>query len=296
MSYNAEISRNNPGCFLFLVDQSASMMGALGGQPGNYKHEQAAAALNRTLSEIVQRCSLGEEIRDYFHVGIITYNTTRTGAPLVITPFEDVGPAAPFRLASEVETAAEVTDRPVKASDGKGGLIELIEAVPEWLVPEASGATPMCEALALAKQALEQWVSEHPESFPPIVINISDGAATDGNPVPIATDIMNVATQDGDTLLFNVHLSDVSALPVMYPGDEGRTATERGLRPGSVPDVLGVAREQPQAGCQSGHPSNRPVPGLRLQQRSGCPGPVPGDRHQACPGPALKHRIKEDLP
>lgn len=228
MSYNAEISRNNPGCFLFLVDQSASMMGALGGQPGNYKHEQAAAALNRTLSEIVQRCSLGEEIRDYFHVGIITYNTTRTGAPLVITPFEDVGPAAPFRLASEVETAAEVTDRPVKASDGKGGLIELIEAVPEWLVPEASGATPMCEALALAKQALEQWVSEHPESFPPIVINISDGAATDGNPVPIATDIMNVATQDGDTLLFNVHLSDVSALPVMYPGDEGELPQNEG--------------------------------------------------------------------
>ena len=228
MSYNAEISRNNPGCFLFLVDQSASMMGALGGQPGNYKHEQAAAALNRTLSEIVQRCSLGEEIRDYFHVGIITYNTTRTGAPLVITPFEDVGPAAPFRLASEVEAAAEVTDRPVKASDGKGGLIELIEAVPEWLVPEASGATPMCEALALAKQALEQWVSEHPESFPPIVINISDGAATDGNPVPIATDIMNVATQDGDTLLFNVHLSDVSALPVMYPGDEGELPKNEG--------------------------------------------------------------------
>ena len=221
MSYTAEISRNNPGCFLFLVDQSGSMHGALGGQPGSYKHEQAAAALNRTLSEIVQRCSQGEEIRDYFHVGIITYNTTGTGVPVVITPFKDVGPAAPFRLASEVEAVAEVIDRPVKESDGKGGLIELIEAVPEWLVPEASGATPMCDALTLAKQALEQWVNEHPESFPPIVINISDGAATDGDPVPIAKDIMNVATQDGDTLMFNVHLSEVSASPIMYPGDEG---------------------------------------------------------------------------
>ena len=34
MSYTAEISRINPGCFLFLVDQSGSMSGALGGQPG----------------------------------------------------------------------------------------------------------------------------------------------------------------------------------------------------------------------------------------------------------------------
>ena len=63
MSYTAEISRINPGCFLFLVDQSGSMSGALGGQPGCYKHEQAADALNRTLSNIIQRCSQGEEIR-----------------------------------------------------------------------------------------------------------------------------------------------------------------------------------------------------------------------------------------
>ena len=220
MSYTAEISRKNPGCFLFLVDQSGSMRGALGGQPGSYKHEQASAALNRTVSEIIQRCSNGEEIWNYFHVGIVTYNTTGTGVPVVTTPFEDVGASAPFRLAREVGEAAEIIDRPVKESDGKGGLIELTVGVPEWLAPEASGATPMCEALTLAKQALAQWVSEHPESFPPIVINISDGAATDGDPVPVARDIMKVATRDGDTLLFNVHLSEVSAAPITYPENE----------------------------------------------------------------------------
>ena len=220
MSYTTEISRKNPGCFLFLVDQSASMMGALGGRPGSYKHEQASAALNRTVSEIIQRCSQGEDIWNYFHIGIITYNTTGTGAPVVTTPFKDVGAAAPFLLAREVEKAAEIIDRPIKESDGKGGLIELTVGVPNWLAPEASGATPMCEALTLAKQALAQWVSEHPESFPPIVINISDGAATDGDPVPVARDIMKVATRDGDTLLFNVHLSEVSAAPITYPENE----------------------------------------------------------------------------
>ena len=220
MSHTAEISRNNPGCFLFLVDQSASMSLALGGQAGCRKDEQAAAALNRTLSDIIQRCSQGEEVRDYFHVGIITYNTTRTGASAVATPFEGVEPRAPFRLASEVEAAAAIIDRPVKESDGKGGLIEVMEAIPEWLAPVASGGTPMCEALTLAAQALRQWVNEHADSFPPIVINITDGAATDGDAVPIARDIMSIATRDGDALMFNVHLSDVSAAPIMYPGDE----------------------------------------------------------------------------
>ncbi len=31
MPYTAEISRNNPSCFLFLVDQSSSMLEAFGG-------------------------------------------------------------------------------------------------------------------------------------------------------------------------------------------------------------------------------------------------------------------------
>ena len=162
MSYNAEISRINPGCFLFLVDQSGSMCGALGGQPGSYKHKQASAALNHTVSDIIQRCSQGEEVRDYFQIGIITYNTARTGGAVVTTPFEGVDPEAPFWLASEVEAAAEIIDRPVKESDGKGGLIEVMEAIPEWLVPEAEGGTPMCRALTAAAQALRSWVGQHP--------------------------------------------------------------------------------------------------------------------------------------
>ena len=221
MSHTAEISRINPGCFLFLVDQSGSMAGALGGQPGCYKHEQAADALNRTVSNIIQRCSQGEEVRDYFHVGIITYGTTGMGGSVVTTPFVGVDPEAPFRLASEVEQAAKISQRPVRESDGKGGLIEIVEEIPEWLTPEARGGTPMCAALTLAVQALRQWANEHPNSFPPIVINITDGAATDGDPLSIAGDIANVATQDGNALLFNIHLSDVSAAPIAYPADEG---------------------------------------------------------------------------
>ncbi len=47
MPYTADISRNSPGCFLFLIDQSRSMSGALGGQPGQRKMDGAADAVNK---------------------------------------------------------------------------------------------------------------------------------------------------------------------------------------------------------------------------------------------------------
>ena len=47
MTYTADISRNSPGCFLFLVDQSRSMSDSLGGEPDSTKMDGAADALNR---------------------------------------------------------------------------------------------------------------------------------------------------------------------------------------------------------------------------------------------------------
>ena len=47
MPYAAEISRTNPTCFVFLVDQSSSMLEPFGGQAGKRKDEGVAEAINR---------------------------------------------------------------------------------------------------------------------------------------------------------------------------------------------------------------------------------------------------------
>ena len=86
MPYTADISRNNPACFLFLLDQSGSMSGALRGQPGLRKMDGAADAINRVLDAISQRCSQGMDIRDYFHIGIITYTTDVSGGTMLGSP------------------------------------------------------------------------------------------------------------------------------------------------------------------------------------------------------------------
>ena len=222
MPYAADISRNNPGCFLFLIDQSGSMSNALGGQPELRKMDGAADAVNRILDAISQRCSQGMDIRDYFHVGVITYTTDGKGDPDVQSALPGTKAGEPFLTISEVVDAAIVEERKVKESDGAGGLVEVSRKFPVWLQPEAKWGTPMCTALSLASDALDDWISDHRSSYPPMVINVTDGAAGDGDPVPFAQSIMDKATDDGNVLVYNAHLSEMSAMPVQYPTDESQ--------------------------------------------------------------------------
>src|SRR4029078_10025025 len=69
----AEISRTTPTCLLFLVDQSSSMDGPFGGQPGKKKSEGVADAINRLLQNLVLPRAQADGVRDYFHVGGIGY-------------------------------------------------------------------------------------------------------------------------------------------------------------------------------------------------------------------------------
>ena len=73
MPYTAEISRTNPSCFIFLVDQSASMVDPIGGEIRINKADVVADALNRLLTELAIRCAKEEGVRDYFHVAVLGY-------------------------------------------------------------------------------------------------------------------------------------------------------------------------------------------------------------------------------
>ena len=69
MSYQAQISRTSPTAFLFVVDQSGSMADKM--SSGRSKAEFVADALNRTLVNLVTRCSKSEGVRDYFDVCLL---------------------------------------------------------------------------------------------------------------------------------------------------------------------------------------------------------------------------------
>lgn len=217
MSYVAEISRVNPSCFLFLVDQSGSMADPWGRDTQKRKCDAVADAMNRMLSNLVIKCTKSEGVRDYFHVGIIGYGG-RVGPAL-----EGATTATQLVPISKIANApVRVEERSQKVPDGAGGLVEQRVKFPIWFDPVANGGTPMCEALGLAHQVCEGWISEHASGFPPTVLNITDGEATDGDPSPQADRLRSLATVDGNALLYNAHISSNPAVPVEYPdGEEG---------------------------------------------------------------------------
>jgi serine/threonine protein kinase len=213
--YTAEISRANPTCFVFLIDQSWSMAEPLAGELGaSSKADMSADSVNRLLDTIVGRCTKNDGVRRYFHVGVIGYGAT-------------VGPAFGEALAGqelvwidEIADNVRLVERRRKEYDGAGGLIEVPFQLPIWFEPVASNGTPMCQALWQAHTLLEKWIMEHPTSFPPVVVNITDGAATDGDPYPASEAIRELGTEDGNVLLLNLHLSSTSAKVVPFPDSE----------------------------------------------------------------------------
>ncbi len=203
MPYAAEISRSNPTAFLFLIDQSGSMEDPWAGSDGGQsKADALATIINRLFTEIVIKCSKDEGIRNYFEIGVLGYGN-------------DVRPALGGSLAGRVfvpvseiaDNPMRVEDRVQKVSDGVGGLVEQTVKFPVWFEPQAKGGTPMTEALKQAREALAGWIGQHPDAFPPIVFNITDGEATDGDPSRAAEGVRELETSDGSTLLFNIHLS-----------------------------------------------------------------------------------------
>jgi len=216
MAYSAEISRGNPSCLAFLIDQSGSMNDPFGAGEGNQKKADGVAdAINRLLQNLVIKCAKEEGIRDYFHISVIGYGA-RVGPAFAgalsgrqLVPISEVG-----------NSPARVEQRNKKVPDGAGGLVDQQVRFPVWFEPIANGGTPMRQALGEAKTIVEGWLNQHPNCFPPIVINITDGESTDGDPLPASEEIRKLKSNDGEVLLFNVHLSSQRAAAVEYPASE----------------------------------------------------------------------------
>jgi hypothetical protein len=91
---------------------------------------------------------------------------------------------------------------------------------PIWFDPVANGGTPMCQALKEAHRIVQGWLSQYPNCFPPIVINITDGESTDGDPSSVAARLRSLSSTDGEVLLFNLHLSSQKKRPIEFPSTD----------------------------------------------------------------------------
>jgi hypothetical protein len=213
MSYQGEISRASPTAILAVIDQSTSMNQML--SSGQTKASFLADVLNKTLYTLVTNCSKVDGVRDYFHVGVIAYSgdSARNG-------FSFLGHAPLHPISKIAEKPLRIETRKKRVAGPTDEIVEQSIKFPVWFEPRGSGNTSMCAGLNTAADLVQKWCSEHPGSFPPTVLHVTDGHPTDGNPLPIADHLKSVATDDGYCLLFNLHVDKGDGAPLVFPNDE----------------------------------------------------------------------------
>ena len=245
MPYSTRITSTTPACFVFLLDQSNSMKRPAASAPGKSLAEGVADAVNRVLRNICLKCVSGNrELKDRFYVGLVRYG-------------REVGPALAGGLAEKLLVGvSELNAHPLRMVESvqqvtapTGKVVERKIKWPVWIDPVSDGDTPMCAALELAAELVAGFVARHPDCYPPIVLNITDGMPSDADPRPVATRLRSIASTDGTALLFNLHVSATATGSIQYPAAESE-AWEKGARllfrmSSPLPDtMLAFARQQ----------------------------------------------------
>ena len=233
MAYTAEISRANPSCFVFLLDQSTSMTDQIGGEVPQRKADVVADALNRLLQELSIKCAKEEGVRDYFHVGVVGYGAVVGSALGGALSGRDLVP-----LSDIASNPTRLEDRTKKVPDGAGGLVEQTVKFPLWVDPVANGGTPMTQAITLARSLVESFLAAHPDCFPPVVLNLTDGESTDGDPSTAAAELTSLTSSDGNVLLFNLHVSSAGGSAITFPDSDASLADQHARQLFAMSSVL----------------------------------------------------------
>lgn len=231
--YSQEITRRHRAAIVIMLDRSASMQGRVRfGRVMTTKAEAVAMTANMLITELIDRCRRTDTLRNYFDVAVVGYGDGKVEQLLSEDGFISVKALAQRtprlgRIAFEEELA-----------DGSAAMIE--HSRPCWVDVHAQGTTPMYEAMMQVRDMVGEWCakSENSESFPPIVINITDGEPTDCDDNElrdICSQVRRIATEDGETLLLNVHICTDWTLPsIIFPmpdelvgaGRQARTLAE----------------------------------------------------------------------
>ncbi len=206
--YTARITRKTPTAFVFLLDMSGSMEERIRYEGAVMpKAEALAMAMNTMIGELLNRCRRETGYYDYFDIAVLGYCGDR-----IVDLLEEAAGAC-FCKPSEL-AARQVPVRSVQKErrlpDGQSVFVSVDQK--QWIAPQAESTTPMFAALDRCHTLLQKWLSDHRSlaCYPPTVINITDGEATDAGDEKIlgmADKIRSLGTDDGQVLMFNIHLS-----------------------------------------------------------------------------------------
>lgn len=246
------ISRQYPGLFVILLDQSGSMSEPVEEidyqfiktfnpqDTGNQNKTQytkadvATAAINTILFKMTQEVGMDQfssYLKKSAYISVIGYNSAIT--PLVSNASNSYDPVDVRTLDSNPKGTIRV-ERFYRVPEG---MKRDVSNRPYWIKAEANGQTQMALALEQAKKVAMKWLKAAPEfidefekyqsprnqCFPPVIINITDARPTRGDDfVDIARNIQRTGslTPDEEILIFTCHFSGQKGKSIAFPGSE----------------------------------------------------------------------------
>ena len=218
--YTAQITRNTPTAFIFMIDQSVSMS-----RKFNYHGEfitladAVARIVNNQINELVLRCIKTTEVRHYYDIAVIGYGDDASYAWKGTLAGRDF--VSPEELKNN--PFKKITVKEEKRTR-KGVELKEVDKV-QWIDPVAAGKyTRGDKAFMMVKKLLDGWMKEHHDKdcYPPTIINITDGALNGiVNPREVNTQLANelkaMYTNDGNVLLWNIHITPDSKEQLVFP-------------------------------------------------------------------------------
>jgi hypothetical protein len=187
--------------------------------------QMATTTLNLMIEAVYDRAGVGPDNRPKHYCDLLVLGYGNDVRPLLGAIKAPVGvPDLPGKLMKDKRMVQIIQTNPVTQQ-----AIAKEELRPCWVQPEeeepnrpASSKTEMAKAISDAREAVQSWLGSgawRPKSFPPVVINITDGQHNgEGNPLEEANQLRQLRTEDGNVLLFNCHLvTRASAQSLGFP-------------------------------------------------------------------------------
>lgn len=204
---NLTISSTNPCLLVYLIDQSYSMTDKFGNASHNKAHE-VAEAINDIIYEVGLRCiGSSGELKNRFELAIIGYGKESN----------TVQSAWEGSLSGKwVVSINNIFEHPLGEQNEK----------PIWIKPYAVSNTPMTKAFENATKLCNDWINwgNHKDCHPPIVINITDGEATDAGSgfAPLKNQVeqlKSLMTNYGNVNIMNIHISSRPGDKILFPNN-----------------------------------------------------------------------------
>lgn len=210
MPYKKPITSATPMFMHLILDGSGSMVDPYDSGAGRLtKAAGLTQTANRFAYDAILACTADGRVRDAVHIAAVCYHDDR------------IEPALAGPLASKaVVPLSELAQNPARFGVMPAIPEEQMPEIPDhpiWIEERASGGTPMKQAFNAIVTPISDWISKHPDGPPPVIVHVTDGESTDGDPTEAAQRALSLETSDGHPVLFNVHLSSVGQAPIVFP-------------------------------------------------------------------------------